>query len=119
MILNLTQHLATEDQVSAGVVEPRDKDAVKAIITFGELPTKAEVKAAAAALADVAKDHNADTVLIGGAPWFMSSVEEAMTNAGIRAVYSFSRRECIETPGPNGTVERKMVFKHLAFADAF
>ena len=46
MILNLTQHTATQAQLDAGVFEPsdQDKEFIKRYLTFDELPTSDEVE---------------------------------------------------------------------------
>lgn len=57
MIINLTQHAATKEQVETGVFEPRNKGRVQLDLTFDSLPNKAEVMSRASVLAEVAKQE--------------------------------------------------------------
>jgi hypothetical protein len=87
-ILNLTQHLATQEQIKAGVVEldAETKAAIKELLTFDEIPSKQEMESRAhdvaeiAAMYDISDDDDSDGVygnraMIGGAPFFMSVLE--------------------------------------------
>jgi len=120
-VLNLTQHPATGEQVVAGVVEPRDKEAVRRLLTFDDLPTGEEVQAAASALAELASaevDAVADgdpLVLIGGAPFLMAPLERALRARNLIPLYAFSRRESAEEVAPDGTVTKRSVFRHNGF----
>ena len=55
-ILNLTQHAATEEQVSAGVVEPCPavKQEVKNLLTIENIPSGEEIRSRVAELATIA-----------------------------------------------------------------
>ena len=102
MILNLTQHLTTPEQRAAGVVDLPDplRAQVADWLTFGALPTAAEIAERAAALADLASrlqdpEDRADAgidlessafalyALIGGAPWLMAPLEAALRDVGL------------------------------------
>lgn len=117
MILNLTQHDATPEQSAVGVVEPVDKALVKAILTFDTLPSAADLRANARALADIASAAGADAAMIGGAPFFMAPLAEALGRSGIRVLYAFSRRESVESAQPDGSVRKTQVFRHAGFID--
>jgi hypothetical protein len=53
MILNLTQHTATQEQKAQLVVEPRMcKDKIRELLTFEEIPSKEEIEARASELAE-------------------------------------------------------------------
>ena len=128
IILNLTQHLATPEQVAAGVVDlvGEDREFLLKTITFGEMPTRDEIIDAASILAYFAEGWfhanelpiGEDVVMIGGAPWFMSSLETALKERGIRVLYAFSKRESIEEIQEDGSVKKSMVFRHLGFLEA-
>jgi hypothetical protein len=107
MRLNLTQHLSTPEQ---GCVEPKDKGAVQALLTFEEIPTRKEIIDRAVELADIAVEHGASEAMIGGAPFFMRALEVALAAANVTPLYAFSRREVVED-GPKKTV----VFRHIGF----
>ena len=120
-ILNLTQHTATADQVAVGVIE-QPHPAVKPLLNFNTLPTLAEIKLRASQIAAIAADEialeNAERkAMIAGAPFFMSSLEEALKNVGITPVYAFSVRESVEVHNEDGSVSKQNVFKHLGFVE--
>ena len=56
MILNLTQHYATVEQVNAGVIEPEDKDMVVRCITFTTIPSREDMISRALDLVSIAKN---------------------------------------------------------------
>ena len=114
-ILNLTQHAASADQITAGVVEPADKALVQALITFDELPSAKELAAKAEALAQMAAYDGYAEVMIGGAPFFMAPLEKALHERGIKPLYAFSRRESVEEHQADGSVKKSAVFRHVGW----
>jgi len=120
-ILNFTQHDATPEQLSAGVVEPDadTKERIRQLLTFDELPTQSALRQRATACAVLASDlvrkYGCDAVLIGGAPYFMSHLESALRSFRVGYCYAFSRREADEQIQPNGSVRKTHVFKHVGF----
>lgn len=116
-ILNLTQHSATLEQIAAGVVEPADKHLVQALITFDNLPDANELKAKAAALAQMAAYDRFDTVMIGGAPFFMAPLEKALRERNIKILYAFSKRESVDELQTDGSVKKIQVFRHAGFVE--
>ncbi len=117
-ILNLTQHTATEDQLKAGVVEPTDKLAVQQLLTFEELPGRELIRSRATALATLVAESGHVQAMIGGAPFFMAPLEQALRDQGVKSLYSFTRRESHEVPDGNGGVRKTQVFRHVAFIEA-
>lgn len=115
MILNLTQHNATPEQREAGVVEPHDKELVRKGLTFERIPSLATIVHRAGALARMAKDHGVSYAMIGGAPYLMAPLEEALIAEGIKPVYSFTQREVVEVHTKDGGVEKKSIFRHVGF----
>lgn len=115
-ILNLTQHIATPDQVVAGVIEPDNKALVAKWLTFDELPSSHELEYRARNLAMLAEGYNA--AMIGGAPYFMAPLERAIAAAGVKVLYAFSVRESVEVPQEDGTVKKTQIFKHAGFIEA-
>ena len=115
-IINLTQHNATAEQLTAGVFEPADKRKVQDLLTFNVAPPKAEMATRATALAELAKAANANAAMIGGAPYFMAPLELALTAAGVQPLYSFTERRATETLDPaTGEVKKTQVFIHAGF----
>lgn len=117
-VLNMTQHQATPDQMEAGVVNPDPviiHDKIKKLLTFDEIPDVTEMERRAALLADIAVSTNHDVAMIGGAPWFMRVLEDALRSRGVIPVYGFSRRVVTETTLPDGSVQKTTCFKHAGF----
>lgn len=110
MRLNLTQHKSTPEQ---GCEEPHNKGLIQDLLTFNEVPTKEEIEKRAASLANIAADAGADSVMIGGAPFLMPTLEIMLANKGIMPMYAFTRREVEEHDGL-----KKSVFRHVGFVSA-
>ena len=118
-ILNITQHPATVDQIVAGVVdlEGESLTQAKALLTFDDIPNKGQLISAAIKLAKLAKDNGATSAMIGGAPFFMTTLETAMKEIGIRPIYAFSVRNSVEQPDGNGGVKKVNIFRHVGFIE--
>jgi hypothetical protein len=117
MILNLTQHTATAEQVAAGVVSSMYPSAVKALLDFQTLPSVADVWQRAVQLAKLAKASGCDRAMIGGAPFLMRELEFQLKAVGVSPLYAFSVRESVETTQPDGSVMKTAVFRHVGFYD--
>ena len=117
-IINLTQHAPTPEQSAAGVANPTHWDAVKVLSTFDEVPTYSALFFRAREIARIAKAQGATRAMIGGAPFFMRHLEDALHMQGIEALYAFSRRESVEETLPDGSVRKTNVFKHVGFYPA-
>jgi len=119
MILNLTQHTASADQLAVGVVDlpPTDKAHLAGLLTMDALPTRQEIEARCADIATLASLHEpvALQAMIGGAPWMMSALEAALMDVGIEPVYAFSVRESVDQRQPDGSVRKVAVFRHVGF----
>ena len=124
MILNLTQHPATPEQIEAGVVDLPDsvRPALIGWLTFSQLPSREEIEDRAEALALLADsllpEEGNPAAMIGGAPYLMAALEAALRNQRIRPLYAFSRRESIEQVLPDGTVRKTSIFRHAGFIAA-
>lgn len=64
-IINLTQHIATQDQEDEGVFEPENKQVVQDLITFTSLPTKEDMIDRAKKLAEIALQSKANFAMVG------------------------------------------------------
>lgn len=126
MILNLTRHTPTFDQANAGVIDlPTEaKDRVRDLLTFNSLPTKKEISTRAAMLALevlMYKVHHPnikiDTVMIGGAPFLMSALENKLKQLMFKPVYAYSLRTVEERQIGNGESYKEVIFKHLGFVE--
>jgi len=129
MILNLTQHSASDEQIAEGVVNvPSEcRERLTTLLTFDTLPSQEEIMARAEKLAEYAfrilRDSgdvlNGTEVMIGGAPFFMGPLTNALAECGLKAVFAFSRRESVETVIRHGDgtsqTRKSAVFRHLGF----
>jgi len=138
VILNLTQHSATPEQQSQGVVEPSAelKQKIKQLLTFEELPEYSDIMERAEKLVDLIEDEylpdlekrgviqvssegqadfEVEGVLIGGAPYLMAPLEEELIEAGFVPLYAFAKRVVEERQEPDGTVKKITVFRHQGF----
>jgi len=111
-VLNLTQHNATPEQ---GCVEPINKAAVQSALTFDTIPSVEEMKVRADFLVSICKEANVSKAMIGGAPFFMSTLEKVLISNGIQPLYAFSERVSEEKIGADGIVTKTNVFKHVGF----
>ena len=120
-IINLTQHIATPEQLAAGVMDLNEaqRKQLHELLTFDELPSYNEMNDAAANIAKLASKQmpDAEYAMIGGAPFFMSVLEVALSRVGIDPIYAFSKRESVEKRMSDGSVVKSMVFKHLGFVE--
>ena len=123
MIINLTQHNATPEQLTAGVVDvPAELKAdLSALLTFTTLPAKEELSEVAMKVAAMAaictQGTDAPAAMIGGAPFLMSALEVALRHHGIRPLYAFSERASEEVQQADGTVRKVNYFKHKGFVE--
>lgn len=128
MIINLTQHTATPEQIAEGVVDLRGDGlfALRDALTFDSLPTAEEIHRRAEYIADLAV-HNGlgeeddpfpDAAMIGGAPYLMGPLAAELRRHGIRPLFAFSVRETEEQPQPDGSVRKVAVFRHVGFVEA-
>ena len=118
-IINLTQHQATMEQVTAGVVDlsGNSLEALKSNLTFNSMPNKKGIVERAERLASLAFAHGFKRAMIGGAPYLMGPLEEALKGYGITPLYAFSERISKEEVQPDGTVRKVNIFKHQGFIE--
>lgn len=130
MIINLTQHPATPEQIEAGVTDlpQAQRAALVAALTVDTLPKRQEIAQRCLCIAEIAlqnglgDDMDDDPVpasaMIGGAPWMMAALESALQERGIAPLYAFSVRESAEQAMPDGTVRKVNIFRHAGFVPA-
>lgn len=114
-IANLTQHEPTNKQVEEGVINVTHNLNLAGLLTFSRVPSEQEMKERAEKLASIAAEAKAEAAMIGGAPYFMRPLEEALKARGIRPLYSFSERKSVEKRNPDGTVVKTNVFEHVGW----
>jgi hypothetical protein len=121
MIINLTQHDASPEQIEAGVVDLRGpflKD-LRELLTFTELPTPDDMNLRALLISRLALGglfgRQDKYAMIGGAPFFMTVLQDALLHHGITPVYAFSQRVSKDEKQQDGSIKKSQVFKHLGF----
>jgi hypothetical protein len=124
VMLNLTQHTATPEQVAQGVKDvPQHLQArLKAGLTFDNLPTREQINEQARAIARMAwelweEDVLTPKAMIGGAPFFMAALERELKAVGFTPYYAFSVRDSVERVQEDGTVVKVAGFKHVGFVE--
>ena len=130
MILNLTQHPATADQVEVGVIDLAGEElaALKECLTFGNLPAAQEILDRAHDIAELAchnglgpdnvDDPLPQRAMIGGALWLMAPLAAALRGRGIDPVFAFSVRETEEHAQADGSIRKVAVFRPAGFVPA-
>lgn len=121
-ILNLTQHTPTPEQIAAGVVDvtAEHKGTLLSLLNFSEIPTRPEISKRANAIAEIAMNYDCQKAMIEGALWLMGELEQALVLCpdSIQPVYAFSERVSEEVINPDGTVTKKVLFKHVGFVES-
>ena len=119
-IVNLTQHIATADQVKAGVVEPtaEQKAVIVSALNFSEIPNVHDMKIKSDELASIMSQYDPDLsgdvkFMIGGAPYLMAALVDWAPV--YEMVFAFSERISEEQHMPDGSVRKVNVFKHQGF----
>lgn len=128
MIINLTQHPATAEQIEAGVVDLQGDqlELLKELLTFENVPQKGEVDDRAHDIALLAMmnglggDDDDDPIptaaMIGGAPYLMGALERELIYGHFMCpMYSFTKRESVEQPQADGSVRKTAVFRHAGW----
>ena len=119
MILNLTQHNATKDQINAGIVDlPAEfKTALVGAITFPATYTKSDLERKARQVLEVVRDYHGSevaktaSVMIGGMPSFMPVLERVLSEYGIKVGYACTERKSVDKE-VDGKIIKTAVFVH-------
>ena len=113
-MINLTKRSTTKAQAANGVVEPDDKAAVQAALTFGLLPNAGELTRRANILAAIAA--KCTQAMIDGPAYLMAPLEAALKASGIIPLYAFSGYESEEAIHMHtGEVTMIQTYKHIGF----
>jgi hypothetical protein len=127
MILNLTQHAATPEQIAQGVIDlpTPEREVLIEGLTVNILPTRDDITRRCARIAtlavcnglggDLGDDPAPSHAMIGGAPWMMAELERALQDVNIQPLYAFSVRESVDQHQPDGSVRKVNVFRHAGF----
>lgn len=118
-ILNLTQHIATPAQISAGVkdLEPEDQKTLQNLLTFNDLPSYEELQFRTTGIVRFALKYRAKKVMIGGAPYLMGALERRLKSRAIQPLYAFTKRISSESINTDGTVVKTTQFVFEGFVE--
>lgn len=110
-LLNITNHVATPDQIVDGVREPSNKEEIQRLITFNDIPSVDELKDVASKVADIVQKEGYQQVMTGGAPYLDRFLREELDRRGIDSYYAYSKQEIIKNDDGSST----KIFKHQGF----
>ena len=116
IITNLTQHAPSPDQLAEGVGQPLA--GVAELLNFTTLPSTEEVRERARKIALLAQKADAHHVMIGGAPFLMGPLTEALLAQGMNPMFAFTERVSEEQAQPDGSTKKVSVFKHAGWVAA-
>ena len=119
MILNLTQHNATADQINAGIIDmPVEfQVALKGLLTFPTTYTRADLEYRALQIHELVRDFCGTSkevlegVMIGGMPSFMPVLESVLISKGIKVGYACTERKSVDKE-VDGKIIKTAVFVH-------
>ena len=119
MILNLTQHNATKDQIYAGIIDmPVEfQVALKGLLTFPTQYTRADLEYRALQIHELVRDFCGTSkevlegVMIGGMPSFMPVLESVLISKGIKVGYACTERQSVDKE-VDGKVVKTAIFVH-------
>lgn len=119
-IVNLTQHAASADQLSEGVFNLSDevRAALSTALTFTSIPSKKDIENKAAEIVNIATASGATSAMIGGAPYLMPALAQALKDAGIKPLFAYTDRVSVDEELPDGSVRKTAVFVHRGFVEA-
>lgn len=120
MILNLTQHPATPEQIAMGVADLQGPAlvALKRALTFSDVPSAGDISERACTIVALAFDGDNEApaqAMIGGAGYLMPALETELRRNGIEPLHAFTRRETVETVAEDGTVTKTAIFRHAGW----
>lgn len=129
MIVNLTQHPATPEQVAAGVIDLAGDHlaSLKLALTFDACPPVAEICERAEFIAELACYNGLgdegdsplpQQAMIGGALWLMAPLATELRTRSIEPVFAFSVRAVEEQAQADGSVRKVALFRHAGFVPA-
>lgn len=112
-IFNLTKHRSTWREQKMGVIEPtwRVKKDIIGLQSFPDLPDQESLEKRAHKLAGIAKLSGCKKALIGGASFFMSTLEMALCYHGIEPVFIWNLKNDNNEWQFGGFVESAFVMK--------
>lgn len=123
-ILNLTQHLATPDQIDQGVLDlsPDHRAQVQELLTFEELPSETHILLRADTLVMLAnrlcKEAGTNRVMIGGAPWVITPLVNFFKYTRLIPLFAFSKRIVTEESDGQGGTRKVSTFRHEGWIEA-
>jgi hypothetical protein len=115
-MINLTQHPATAAQGNMAA-QAADDSAIKALLNIEPGESGLDIAQRVQSLCDWVQsvDDDDKTVMVGGHLYLTMSLTARLVSLGYTVVMAESRRESVETTGPDGSVTKRNVFKHCGW----
>ena len=120
-MLNITQHVATAEQLRDGAVEPESdvKSEIQRLLTFDRsvMTEAGQIEERAKALVSLVRREYplVNKAMIGGALYLIPALVRELKAAGIQPYFSYTDRVSQETHNTDGSVTKTLVFKHLGW----
>lgn len=121
-LLNCTKHMADDVIIGEGYkglsftiidLNPRDRERVLELQDFNSgIPECGDIRRRAEAIADIAVGYGLKYAWVGGAGYLMPPLESALKRRGITPVYSWSKRDYMETVDSDGVRRLEMYREH-------
>ena len=119
MILNLTQHNATADQINVGIndLTVDFQNTLKGLLTFPTQYTRDDLEYLALQIHELVRDFCGTSkevlegVMIGGMPSFMPVLESVLISKGIKVGYACTERQSVDKE-VDGKVVKTAIFVH-------
>ena len=127
VIINLTPHLATPDQASAGLIDMPEDGGLRAALTealsFNHQPDQEELLRRARRVVGIMADYaggmtalQGRKVMLGGFSALMHPLQAACLKAGMQVGYAYPGLcECVDQLQPDGSVLKMAIFRHGGF----
>lgn len=127
VIINLTQHLATPDQASAGLIDMPEDGGLRAALTealsFNHQPDQEELLRRARRVVGIMADYaggmtalQGHKVMLGGFSALMHPLQAACLKAGMQVGYAYlGPCEWVDQLQPDGSVLKMAIFRHGGF----
>jgi hypothetical protein len=127
--INFTRYQTTPAQKAAGILDIPDNyyEALVELLLFeiSPIPTQIDLQERAMQVVSLYEQyieenkHALDQLsqpvipMIGGAPFFLGTLEVEFISCGYNCAYPITKREKIEQVGPSNIVRKQAVFSHL------
>lgn len=117
-LLNLTQHVATAEQLADGVIEPDEltKKTIRGLLTIHGQPDPVEISMKAQGLTNLVANGGYDGAMVGGKLHLMVNLLHLMNLKGLVCFEADSERVSKDIDNGDGTVTKTTTFQHIGLS---